>query len=215
MTLDLTNDHLIFDGLITVTLTDNVGNQTVPNTYKLEKEDVENSPSEGVYQSSTVEFQFPSTIARPPVIGGSVTTADAKEYTILETREPFLNDFYGAIAKEKVLSDDMGLRDVVSLWRHTTSTDSYGSQIVSHPVASVSGIQAKIQLMDSGIEDRVGKREFNRQYQIFVNLDIGDNWLSARDQIKDEGLIIYTVKSWKNRQSIRELSVILCERTTT
>ena len=212
MTLDLSLDYLIFDRPITVTLTDNTGPQVIENVLKSEKTDKVNSPSDGVYQSNTgIEFQFPTSIVRPPVIGGTILDNLGQTYTILEVREPFLNDFWGASVKEMVLDDEFSLVDLVSLWRHSTITDSYTSDVVSH-TESVSNISAKIQLKESQAEDIIGKREFNRQYEIFLSIEIPDGWCSYRDLIKDEALNIYTIRSWKNRDQIDELSILFVEK---
>lgn len=209
--MDLRSDHLLIDNLETITYTRASGSSTIENVYKLEEFTEETAPSGGVYQNVKVEFQLPSPQATAPEIDDKITTADGTVYTVIQVREPFLNDFWGCEVVELHIDSSQGLNDVVGLWRASVATDSYGSRITTHPSASVSDIQAKIQLMPSVDEDRVGQRSIVQRYEIFIDLDISDSWCGTGDLIKDASLNVYTITSWKNRDRIDELSVIIAE----
>jgi len=205
MALDLSKEHLIFDGLENVTLNGN----PIVGAYRGDIEEVEGSPTEGVYLHADVEWQIPTPPAIVPRIGQTIVDGAGQAFVILAIRKPFLGDYYGCACRLATIESDLPLSNKITLYPAITTVARDGSRIVDNSVAdpAFTNIPCRIQRMAGDVQDFMGKRGLDRVYHIFVASDID---LHYGDVVKDDTAIMYTVQSWENRERIDELSLIVC-----
>jgi len=205
MALDLKNEHLIFDGLENVTLNGN----PITGAYRGDIEEVEGSPTEGIYLHTNVDWQIPTPPAIVPRIGQTIVDGAGRTYTILGIRRPFLGDYYGCSCRLASIEADLPLASKITLYPAITVVENEGSRYVNNDVADpgFTDIPCRIQRMAGEVAEFMGKRGFDRVYHIFVARDID---LHYGDVVKDDTAIIYSVQSWENRERIDELSLIVC-----
>ncbi len=206
--LDLSLDHLNFDGLEPVTLS-SYGPALVENAYRLRKDIVEGDPTFGTYLQANVEFQLP-TVDLPaiaPAVGDTITATDAA-FVIQGIRQPFLGDFWGCSCRESAITADATLRDLVTLWPAVVAVDDFGSKLVTHPVpdGAFTNVPAKIQIQPGEIGVHAGRLQFLRLFDIYVATDID---VQIGDLLIDQDLNRYDIQSWQNRDRIDELSHIV------
>lgn len=205
MPLDLSKDYLILDGLENVTLDGN----PITGAYRGDIEEVEGSPTEGIYLQTDVDWQIPTPPAIVPRIGQTIVDAAGRTYNILAIRKPFLGDYYGCSCRLSTIESDLPLSNKLTLYPAITGVAGDGSRIVDNSVADPAflNIPCRIQRMEGDVQDFMGKRGLDRLYHIFVARDVD---LHYGDIVKDDTAIQYTVQSWENRERIDELSLIVC-----
>lgn len=203
MALDLSTDHLVFDGLEPIIL----DGHPIPDAWRSDLIETEGAPSEGVYLHTDVEWQIPTPPGIVPRVGHVIVDGEGRTYNILSVRQPFMDDYYGCTCRQVKIEED--LSSLVTLFPAIVSVHGDGTRIVDNSTAAplFSDIPARIQVMPCTIAEYMGKRGFERLYHIYVARDIE---LHRGDVLKDETLTIYDVLSWQNRKRIDELSIIIC-----
>ena len=203
MALDLLNDYQVLDETEAVTL----AGVAVTGAYRLPDRTLEGEPTDAAYLHREVEWHLPDL---PAVVAGAavgnVLVAGAVSFVVLEVRQPFANDYFGLRTRAMSVADEL-----ITLWPVVVVTDEYGSRKATHPAPDgmFSDIPAKIQPL-AGVEDVIaGKRQFRRMFDIYVATEV--TALSIGDLLQDSAMNWYDVVSWRNRERIDELSVILCE----
>jgi hypothetical protein len=206
--LDLSLDHLNFDGLENVTLS-SYGPAVIENAYRLRRDMVEGDPTHATYLHTDVEFQLPTVDvpAIAPAVGDEIVAWDAT-FVIQSIRQPFMSDYWGCGCREAAITADATLHDLVTLWPVSVAVDEYGSRVATHPAADplFSEVPAKIQIRPGLIGTHAGRVQFLRLYDIYVARDID---VQIGDLLIDQSLNQYDVQSWENRDRIDELSHIV------
>ncbi len=209
--VDMSTDHYQLDGLEQVMLD---GNDT-PHVYRHRLVQSENEPTEGVYLSRNVQWDFPPDVLTTPNVGGIIEDTDGNSYVILTVSPPYTGtttgDYFGCQCRDFIIADTYSLDNTVTWYPGVDTTDEYGSKITAHNDASAAftDIPAKIMLRQSSPEEYAGQKEYVEKYDIYVNEDIGQ--LNNGDMLKDESLKNYVIISYRNRDRIEELSVLECE----
>ena len=205
MVLDLSAEHLVFDGLENVTL----NGFAIADAYRNDIQEAEGAASEGIYLQANVEWQIPTPPAIIPKIGQAIIDATGDVYIILAIRKPFLGDYYGCSCRLSSIEVTFGLSAEITRYPAVTVVDEEGSRFVDNSTAdpAFTDIPCKIQPMPGEVADVMGKRVFDRTFHIFVASEID---LNHGDVLKDDSAIMYTVQSWENRERIDELSLIVC-----
>lgn len=205
MVLDLSKDHLVFDGLEDVLLDGN----PIEGAYRNDIEEVEGSPTSGIYLQANVEWQIPTPPAIVPRIGQLIVNAAGEVFTILAIRKPFLNDYYGCACRLASIEADLALANKITRYPAITGIDEEGSRFVVNNAAdpAFTDIACRIQPIAEDVRDVMGKRVIFRIFHIFVASDID---LDYGDVLKDDTAIQYSIESWENRERIDELSLIVC-----
>ncbi len=206
MAIDLTLDYEVIDGLEPVTL----DGGAVANAYRLPDVIDEANPTEGASLQRDVNWQLPTLPVIAPVIG-SVLLAGGVSFIVQEVRQPFAGDYWGLRTREVSITADATLHDLVTLFPAVVTTDRAGSRIAKHVDLdpAFADIPAKIVPMPGDIEVMAGKQQFRRHFEIYVSIEV--TTLSIGDVLQDQDLNRYDVVSWRNRERIDELSVILAE----
>lgn len=205
MALDLSTDYAVLDGLEIVTL----DGPAVANAYRLPDKVTEGDPSEGAYLHRNVEFQLPTAPAIAPVVGSVVVDAGGVSYNVLAVRQPFQGDYWGLTCREAAITAVVALRDLVTLYRATSTVSPAGSRKVTHlPVGAFTDVPAKIQLQPSVVKDVAAKRGFVDRYKVYVQNDL--DVLNHGDLLRDQHANWYVITSWETRPRIDALSTIIC-----
>jgi len=208
---DLSSDQYFLHGLETVELDD----VDVLNVYRMPEHEVEQEPTEGVYLSRNVEFQFPVGDAlypagRRPFVGSAVVDGDGNTYVITEVRHPFENDFWGCQARASVIADTFDADDTVSLFRPGYTKDPALGKIATLTAdVAFANVAAKIMLRESVSEQYGGQDQFVESYDIYIDTDIGQ--VNNGDILKDQDEKQYKIVSYRNRLHFNEFSVMECE----
>ncbi len=208
---DLSGDQLLLPGLETITL----NGSSVPNVYRMPDVVSEQEPAQGVYLSRNVGFHLPVGDAiypgdSKPTVGMLIVDADDFAYFVLTVRQPKHSDYWGCMTREAVISGTLDLDDTVTLLAASYTKDPGLGKKVTHTADSTfTGVAAKIMLRPSVAEAYAGQDQILEQYDIYVAEDIGQ--VNEGDLLRDGDGKQYRIVSWRNRQSISELSVLECE----
>ncbi len=204
MVLDLSKDHLVFDGLEDVLLNGN----PIEGAYRNDIEEVEGSPTSGIYLQANVEWQIPTPPAFVSRIGQLIINAAGEVFTILALRKPVLNDYSGCECRLASIEEDLALANKVTRYPAVTVVDEEGARFVDNSAADAgfTDIACRIQPIADEVQDFMGKRGIFRTFHIFVASDID---LDYGDVLRDDTATQYSVQSWENRERIDELSLIV------
>lgn len=205
MALDLSQDYKVFDGLENVT----VDGVAVTDALPLEVVDTEGEPTEGVYLHSDVEWQIRTTAGVVPLVGQVIVDGGGRSYNILAIRRPQFGDTYGCICRRIAIEAGLPLSSLITLYPAFTTVDEYGHRTVANSTRSLVffDIPCRIQDVTAEVGEVMGKRGFKRVFHITCATEIA---LEHGDILKDGTGIIYDIISWKNRERIDELSLIVC-----
>ncbi len=209
MALNLSQEHLVFDGLEAVT----VNGVAVTSAYRSDIEEAEGAPTDGIYLHANVEWQIPTgVLIAEPRVGQDIVDGSGNVFTILAIRKPFLNDYFGCacrLASIELFPGVFGADRSITRYPAITVVDEEGSRFVVNSTAdpAFTDIACRIQPMPGEIVEVMGKRVFDRVFHIFVASEIDLNY---GDVLRDDTAIMYTVQSWENRERIDELSLIIC-----
>jgi hypothetical protein len=214
MSIDLSGDQALIDGLETVTLQISIGApppRIYEDAYRLPEVQVEGDPTQGGYRARSTEWHL-STLgaAIDPQIGDTITDSDDIVWVIQSVRPPKFNDYWGLTCQEFSITDDTDLQDLVTLFKAGRALQPDGSKFTTHAaVAGFTDVPAKIQLRPSTAELLAGQERFIETYDIYVGEDIGQ--VNAGDILKDATGKNYRIISYRNRELIDDLSTIVCE----
>jgi len=219
-TMDFSGDQLLIDGLESVEL----DGSDLHNVYPLQELVDEQEPSEGVYLSRNVEFHLPvGTALYPgtsvPSVGGTIIDSAGTSYMILAVRPPYIpdqtepdsGDYWGCQTRAFDIVGTYDLDDLVTLYPGVDTLTEMGSRTIDHSTADASftDVPAKIALQPSVTALEAGQRDFIQMCNVYVDGEIGQ--VHNGDLLKDQSDHWYTIVSYRSRQRIDELSVILCE----
>jgi hypothetical protein len=210
MALDLTTDHLAFDGLEAVTL----DGGAVANALRSREDIIEGDSTEGAYTHRITTFRLPSTPALdldPPVVGSVLVDGAAVSWVALAVMHPRLGSGWVLTCRELAITADAALHDLITRYPVVVATSEWGSRIASHPAAdgAFADIPAKIQPQPAVDQLTAGKDQWKRLFDVYVSVEI--TTLAKGDLLMDQDMNWYTVLSWRNRERIDELSVIIAE----
>lgn len=206
MVIDLTLDYEVIDELENVTL----DGGAVPNAYRLPDQIQEGDSTEGAYLHRDIVWQLPTSPAITPVVG-SILVSGGVEFVVQEVREPFAGDYWGLRTREVSITADATLHDLITLFPVVVTAARDGSRIATHPDQDpvFADIPGKIVPMPGEIDVIAGKQQFRRAFEIYVQTEV--TTLSIGDLLEDQDLNRYDVVSWRDRERIDQLSVILAE----
>jgi hypothetical protein len=216
--MDLSADQFVLDGLEAFTLVaSGVAHIAIAGGYQLPDRLAESDPSEGGSLRRETEWHIPTetaagvALAYDPKPGDTITGEDGIEWTVLGVRQPKFGDYWGLTCRRSSITEYADLVDAVTLYPSVDTTTAAGSKVSAHTVAhgDFANVPAKIQLRASVPEEYHGKKQFVEVYDIYVAAQLPQ--LHNGDLIKDGDGVNYTVVSWRNREQIDELSVIVCE----
>jgi len=205
MAIDLTTDHTMFDGLENVTL----DGGAVADCLQSFDAVVEAAPSEGGYVARECTWRLPSVPVIAPIVGSVIVDAGGVSWVAQTVKHPRLGT--GWVVGCRELDIAAGLTDLIALWPAVVALDEGGGRIVTHPAADLVFIDvpAKIQEQPNTEGIEAGRHQWTRRFHIFCEVEL--TGLKIGDLIKDDAGNQYTIKSWRNRERIDELSVIVAE----
>ena len=205
--LDLTLDHLAFDGREAVTL----DGGAVANALRGREDIIEGDSTEGAYRHRITTWRLPRLPAITPVVGSILVDGDGVSWVALAVMHPRLGSGWLLTCRELSITAAVALRDLVTLWPVVVAVDEGGGRIVSHPAAHgvFVDVPAKIQEQEGSEIVAAGKHQWVRRFDVFCAVEL--TGLKIGDLLIDAGMNQYTIKSWRNRERIDELSVIVAE----
>lgn len=135
-----------------------------------------------------------------------IREANGTEWTVLAASLNTLRTWWRLETRNMVVVEN--LRELISLWRPENGQDfASGRKPTFRPVSL--GIPARIQETLAETQDRLGKRQTVKRYQVAVGERI---YPEALDQIRDSAGNVYQVLSSESPDRIDQLQIINVER---
>jgi hypothetical protein len=221
VTLDLSNDYAVFDGIATVTFyaaqipeLDGTGGVWTKSTAasiagarieKIEQREVE--ASAGVYTRCDTRIRLPFVFMNvAPKPGDMITDGDGNSWTVYAVGAPRFNNSWSCFCL--ALQIDGDLTDHVT-WKQSHTFNFKGSREVSYTSAATH-VHARIQPLTALEIDFQAKLGFDVNYAVYVTQDMA---VKSGDLILDDTTDdVYEVKSWGSRKSLTDLASVFCKR---
>lgn len=172
MTLSLSADYLIFDGLEAVTLTDPANGDTlsVASALRREVKASEAGVSNGRYTQHDVKWEIPVTLATTaPRMGGSITDGDGTIWKILAVDKATLGTRYRCWCRQLQIPADLSQTVDIELGTplpSTTGMYSFRWETV------YSSLAARIQPIEQ-TDTREGERRILEQsFRVYLGQDV-------------------------------------------
>lgn len=224
VSLDLSADYTLFDGLETVVFR---SDRKALEDYFVEVESClrrqistrEQAASGGVYQAGDVRWHIPKTLLLDAAANGlepkpgdylqeSIDEDEEsfRNWTILAVEKATLDTRWGLVCRDLRIAFD--LRELVEVWSPDNAQDQAVSRV---PVFSprITGLAARIQEVSADVVDERGKRGLRHRYEVFVERRIT---VSNEDQLRDASGNVYEVRGYRQPDRIDELQLIEVER---
>lgn len=198
VTLDLSDDYLIWDNRETITYTaekrsgdsayviDDCKRRAL--TYR------ELAFSGGAYTSGDRAWLIPTAVIPDgitPKIADRVTDDDGAVWTVLEAALNTYQSWWRLLTRNIVLAAD--LREVVTLSSPSTAQDAAGGRTPVYSTA-VADLPAKILEGEVTSEDQLGKRQAVRRFTAWV----GQRVYPAADwRLTDSAGVVYQITGWR------------------
>lgn len=202
-TLNLANDQLYLDGLVSVTKEDRVtlALSTINNCYIDDIVIDEKSPTLGIYCGYLSRIH-----SATEILIGDYITYNGNSYVAIDSTLPFLGDPYQCVLLNL---NFYRFNDTVNHYRPNWIKDNYGTDTLQGYTLVSPPISCRIQPRTAEPDEIGFKHILRTSYDIFIlhnltNIVKGDILESAAGKK-------YKIVSWDNKESITDLMVIRCE----
>lgn len=225
LTLDLSNDYLIFDGLETVTVYPAAWKQShrsddedVPGLAGVEVDGAriekivmrEYAPSTGVTLMSDTRFRLPAVVltaaSYAPTVGDYIVQADDTIWTVLGVGLPRFGGLWSCDCVQLAVNAETSQR--MSLL--SAAVVNVAGSRVTQLTAIDTGVVARVILMGVDEIEFQEKLGFDVNYQVYTLTELD---AKIGDLLEDEDTgARYEIKTWRDRQRIDSMPVYYCKR---